>query len=606
MSNQTKTASTQRRRACGHLFFLHNQTGFKSWHRSELSKIFYLLCTATLGLGFASHENSLFAQQQTAGEPQITTSDSLLATWNEAASYDIDRLRLIRWIRAHQDSIAPALFSQLVELISEANEFVKQNDYVTAQLLLDTALGMAGLKAAPTMPNEEPAPLPLSNPTISISSPTWLWRREVITGVDWWRQELAFGFAGDDTLYMGGNPFLGLRLFLNRNAGMPTSLPGSIRTFSSSASQLKQLEVSASAMIKTSRDYFNGELEIRSRQALGGGGYWRLENRLEGIRYRRDFDLQYWQNTTTASVVAALGNNFRLEVGDDFRIRRHQAQSAIYPNYIQNQTSFGASFNAGYATRLDSRYNFVVRLHDLCPSADYIEHRVEASIFQNTASNSAILIENIWRYRIYPTQAAGDSCLYTYRNTYQEEYARADLRLGLSGSMGLRLEGDFILRQHQHPSETTPDFLQTAVNPQLQLKLFSDWQLNLGYLYLLRVHEKDIIQLQPSTAADVSVGISEEDYYSHGFTFGIDLIRAEGLLLNLKEVYEVRTYPNAADKDLFYIDSNINSLLLFLSWNFLPRWQLGVLANFDNDRSRTDTPRDSRYSLFSIDLGYSF
>jgi hypothetical protein len=47
-------------------------------------------------------------------------------------------------------------------------------------------------------------------------------------------------------------------------------------------------------------------------------------------------------------------------------------------------------------------------------------------------------------------------------------------------------------------------------------------------------------------------------------------------------------------------------LLLFFSWNFLPRWQAGVLANFDNDHSRIENQSDSRNTLFSIDLGYSF
>ncbi len=91
---------------------------------------------------------------------------------------------------------------------------------------------------------------------------------------------------------------------------------------------------------------------------------------------------------------------------------------------------------------------------------------------------------------------------------------------------------------------------------------------------------------------------------------GVDLIRTNGVWLSVNENFEMRTYPNAIAQNLpgfgLYSDRNINSLLLFFSWNFLPRWQATVLANFDNDHSRIENQSDSRNTLFSIDLGYSF
>jgi hypothetical protein len=549
------------------------------------------------------------ALQQPASEQQRSTSDSSWVAWSEAATFEIDRLRLIRWLRAHQDTISVTFLSQLVELQREANEFVKLHDYVTAQLILDTALELAGLRSTPAMaPADSGLARTAAVAPLTSSASSWEWRREVVFGIDLWRQEFEVGSAAGQTPFVDrdGNPYVGLRISLNRNANSPAYSAKSTRPESASPSESRKLYVTGNAMAKSSRDYFSGELEFNGRQSLGAGAYWRFENRLEGTRYRRNFDLQYWQNTTSALASVNLGKNFRLEVADELRWRRYREQSGIYPNYIQNQASLGTVFNSGYTTRLDSRYSFVARGHDLCPSADYLEHRIDASIFQSTATFSSIFIENIWRNRIYTNRTAGDTCPNTYQNTYQEEYARGDLRLGLSETVGLRLEGDFTLRQHQVPNQATPDFLHTTVNPQLTLNLFSDLQLSFGYLYLLRVHDKDIIQVTPGTTAGDNSGLSEQDYYSHGFTFGVDLIRTSGILLNVKEVYEIRTYPNAAKTDLFYVDSNINSLLLFLSWNFFSHWQVGILANFDNDRSRTDTPRDSRYTLFAIDLGYSF
>ncbi len=569
------------------------------------------LVAAWFGLSIFSFSENLLAQQ----EKPLISADSSATNWSASGvTYEIDQLRLRRWLEAHQDTAAVEFWSQVLALQQEANTFATQQDYVTAQLILDTALELIGWRETVFMPLMEPdservAVVAGSFPASPSSA--WEWRREVMFGADLWRQEFDLGLAEDNSSYVDrdGNPFAGLRISLNHNPllrplaqkpqpGSPALLPES-----------RALSFSAYAMLKSSRDYYSGELEFSGRQAVGSRTALRFQMRLDGTSYRRDLDLHYWQNTTSAVASAEVGKNFRFEIGDELRLRRYRQQNELYPNYLQNQASMGAIFSSSYTTRLDSRYSFIARIHDSCPVDDYVEHRVDASIFQSTANNSAVLLENIWRHRIYPTEVAG-GCPRTYQNAFQEEYARADLRLGLSEAIALRVEGDFTLRQHQTPSDSTPDFLSTTVNPQLQFKLWADWQISVGYLYLLRVYDKDIIRSQRSTvASDLSYSFYE-DYYSHGFTFGVDLIRTDGIWLSVNENFEMRTYPNAVAQNLpgfgLYSDRNINSLLLFFSWNFLPRWQAGVLANFDNDHSRTENQSDSRNTLFSIDLSYSF
>ncbi|MGH7597097.1 MAG: hypothetical protein ACREOI_12140 [bacterium] len=571
------------------------------------------LATAWFCFGVFSFSENLLAQQ----DKPLIPADSSATNWNASSvTYEIDQLRLRRWLEAHQDTAAVEFWTQVLALQQEANTFAAQQDYVTAQLILDTALELIGWRETAMMPLMEPdservAVVAGSFPASSSSALEW--RREVIFGADLWRQEFDLGLAAENSSYVDrdGNPFAGLRISLNRN---PMLRPLAQKSQPRSAALLPEsraLSFSAYAMLKSSRDYYSGELEFSGRQAVGSRTSLRFQMRLDGTSYRRDLDLHYWQNTTAAVASAEVSKNFRFEIGDELRLRRYRQQSELYPNYIQNQASVGAIFNSSYTTRLDSRYSFVARIHDSCPVDDYVEHRVDASIFQSTANNSAVLLENIWRHRIYPTEVA-DGCPRTYQNTFQEEYARADLRLGLSDALALRVEGDFTLRQHQTPSDSTPDFLSTTVNPQLQFKLLADWQISVGYLYLLRVYDKDIIRLQrPTTVAgDLGYSFYEEDYYSHGFTLGVDLIRTDGLWLSVNENFEMRTYPNAVAQDFqglgLYSDRNINSLLLFFSWNFLPRWQAGVLANFDNDHSRTESRSDSRNTLFSIDLSYSF
>lgn len=543
---------------------------------------------------------NLSAQEQ---PRQPAVMDSSEIKWSEETAYQIDRLRLLRWVRAHQDTSAKELLVKILDLITEADGFARQRDYLTAQLLLDTAEELTKL-------------LPDSTPEVermeSLAAPAAAseWRREILFGVDLWRQQYELGAFSADTTFSDGNPFVGLRLSLNHD---PAAKLKSKLTPSRVTPENRALKFDAYALLKSSRDYFSGELELNARQPLGNGSYWRIHNRLEGTSYHRDFDLQYWQNITSALAVADLSKSFRFEVADEFRLRRYREQNDFYPNYIQNRAAFGVVFNSGYTTRLDSRYNYIVQAHDLCPSHDYLEHRVEASVFQSSAANSAVALENIWRQRIYPNTPTGDACRNSYQKTYQEEYARADLRLGLVDNLALRIEGDFVLRQYQTPSDSIPDFLGATVNPQLQLSLSSSLQIRLGYLYALRVYDDNIIQQpRPTAATTAAVFPFYEDYYSHGFTLGIDLIRTDGLLLSVSENFEMRTYPNAtanqfSDLGLYsYTDRNINSVLLFFSWAFLPHWQANVLANFDNDYSRVENQSDSRNTLFSIDLAYSF
>jgi hypothetical protein len=567
------------------------------------------LVAASFCPGVFSFSENLLAQQ----EKPLIAADSSTASWSASSvTYEIDQLRLRRWLEAHQDTAAVEFWAQVLALQHEANTFATQQDYVTAQLILDTALELIGLRAAAVMEPDSERVVIMAGSLPASPSSALEWRREIMFGADLWRQEFDLGLAADNSSYVDrdGNPFVGLRISLNHN---PLLQPLSQKSQPRSPARLPEsraLSFSAYAMLKSSRDYYSGELEFSGRQTVGSTTSLRFQMRLDGTSYRRDLDLHYWQNTTSAVASAEAGKNFRFEIGDELRLRRYRQQSELYPNYIQNQASVGAIFNSSYTTRLDSRYSFIARVHDSCPVDDYVEHRFEASIFQSTANNSAVLLENIWRHRIYPTEVAG-GCPRTYQNTFQEEYARADLRLGLSDALALRVEGDFTLRQHQTPSDSTPDFLSTTVNPQLQFKLLADWQISVGYLYLLRVYDKDIIRSQRPTTAAGDLGYSfYEDYYSHGFTLGVDLIRTDGVWLSVNENFEMRTYPNAIAQNLpgfgLYSDRNINSLLLFFSWNFLPRWQAGVLANFDNDHSRIENQSDSRNTLFSIDLGYSF
>ncbi|RMD93921.1 MAG: hypothetical protein D6814_15055, partial [Calditrichaeota bacterium] len=285
----------------------------------------------------------------------------------------------------------------------------------------------------------------------------------------------------------------------------------------------------------------------------------------------------------------------------------YKQDNTFYPNYSQNQIYGGLQYMSGLSTRLSASYSFLSRTHPNFQLDDFREHRVEASVYQVTAINSSIYLENIWRQRIYP-YGNSDS---TYQNSYQEEYFRADLRFGLTRKLSFDLGGDFTLRQHQLTSTITPDFVHVQANPRLLFRLWQDWQIGLGYLYVLRVYSKDIIQTGPVKAVtDADTYLGYEDYYSHGFSLSLELFRLGAFMLSLTNQFELRTYPNSPTQNVpgfgFYSNRKINSILAFLTWQMFPNLELGILVNFDDDRARVDNHSDSQNSLLSIDLGYSF
>jgi hypothetical protein len=360
------------------------------------------------------------------------------------------------------------------------------------------------------------------------------------------------------------------------------------------------------ALLKTSRDYDSGALQLYARQALGPDAFLHFENDFEATAYRLETDLRYWQNASLMRAGINAGRNLRVEIEDELRVRRYREENLYSPDYLQNEIGLSAAYSPGPATRLQARYDYGVRVHARFPLNDYVEHRFDAAIAQSTSQNSSVLVQNLWRTRDYPL-GIPDS---TFQNSYQEEFLRADLRLGLSAKYALRVEGDLTLRQYKTPNTITPDFFNAKLNPQLEYRIGNDWQVSGGYIFLLQVHGTRERQNSAGAPASVLSSGFYEDYYANGFTLGLEWFSSRGVLLSLNHTYEVRTYPHDPLKGTLlpslYSDYNNHSLLLFLSWKLSGHLQMNAVANYDNQTSRTEAGDDLRNTLFSVEMGYSF
>jgi len=527
-----------------------------------------------------------FAQEPP--DEQTASGDSAAIALDSESYYTAMRLRLIRWVRKNSGAVALDQLRQSVELLEQADKFSAMKDFETAVIILETAFDVAKM---PLTEAESDSKQIESTLAVPASNSRWQWTREVVAGVDYWQQQFEFGFS-DDSLYSenNGNPFTGLRLKVSRGE------------------ELKNF-FSAYSLLKASRDYTSGELELRGRRTFSAQFAGSLTNRVEGTSYRRGSDLKYWQNASTLGLAFYPKKQVRVELEDEFRYRGYRNESSIYPNYFNNQIGMRGSY-AGLSTRIDVAYDYAARFHPSFSENDYREHRVDASIYQATAANSSIYLQNIWRYRDY-ARGFSDS---TYQNTYQEEYLRGDFRIGLGPKVAIRVEGDYTLRQYEVPSFNTPDYSNTFLNPQLVFKIFGDLEIGAGYMFLLRVHAKDIVQPNAIPVTDTrrtEAGfVGYEDYTSNGFTIAVELFKTNGLMLSLNNTYEIRRYPNSTTNSLqglgLYTDRNINTLLLFLTMNLSARLLLSALANLDDDRSRIENQSYSKSTLFSVDLSYSF
>jgi hypothetical protein len=544
------------------------------------------------GLVCAPAAPNLWAQVREAGADSLSraAADSALLEDSESAAYEIARLRVQRRLIRNGAQPETEAVKNLAELLREAESFAQEADYVTAQVLLETALDLisASNPTKPASPAETSIPPVFSSSTKA----TWRWHREALAGLDLSRLEYELGSEDPDEFFAElqqrsvqdhANPFAGVRVNLARTGAAPWDL----RAFS---------------LLKTSRDYHSGALEMTAQSASTQQTSWRADNRFEATAYRDTSGLRYWQNTALLQGGVKLGKRVRVEVGEEFRVRQYRSEGRFSPNYRHNEIGLSATYAGGFSTRLQTRYEYGVRTHPGSQRDDYLEHRFEASIAQHSYESASIYVQNIWRRRIYPLGVA-DS---TFQNTYREEYLRADLTFTLAERLGLRLEGDLTLRQYETPSVFTPDFFNAKLNPKLQFKIWRDWQASAGYIFLVQVNGT---QAQASSSTALASGFYE-DYYANGFTLGLDLFSTSGLLLSASHVFEARIYPDSQlDRAAAFNPNpnrNNNSFLVFLSWQINPRWQVNAIGNFDSQISRAEYREDLRNTIFSVELGCAF
>ncbi len=523
---------------------------------------------------------------------EIAETDSLTKqAWEEETYYRINILRLKRWVQenpAIQDD--PVLSVEISQLLKEVTDFAAAGDFYMANVWMETIWDLiASWEISPsrdqsTFQSTGQVAYPVGALT---QTPRFDWSREAITGVDLWRQEFNFRFLDTDSTYLegSGNPFTGVRFNLDYANGKQTNLRGT--TF-----------------FKYSRDYLTGEADLQLTSSAGEFVNWKLQNRLEGTSFFRDFNLKYLQNQSLARVDFRVGV-LKLTAQDDFLLRSYAESDSAYPNYYINTFLGAGGLHFGMNSSFNLSYRNVVRKHGDFETNDYRENRLEVLWEQSIGGFTDFRLQNDFRVRDYSNVPAGH-----FFQDYWENYFWGNIDFKLAKVFGLELQGGVNKREYDFLSASSlPDFIDWEVEPELYLKPSVSWRISAGIHYERETHQNLVPRLN-AVDAESAISIQFEDFYAVGPVLKIDFFNVNGFLLSLQESYLLRRYPNSPTNDVrdfnLFSDRNINSIIFFLNWSINQNWQFNLLANMDDDRSQKDDTGDSRNTIIGLELGYHF
>lgn len=481
---------------------------------------------------------------------------------------DADLLFRIKWSRlqrllqsAHPDSTGiTSLPAEIQQLIREAMDYARQNDYDTAITFIDVVLNY--------LPERSVSQTSQAAETKGADVST-----QVFCGSDLWQQKFSVSISdADSTIFEDqGNAFVGLRLAVNAHSGF-----------------LRQSRIYMEA--KYSQEYLYGYLDVNRRSHAGARYSTYFENRLEGISYFKEKELRYWHNRTRALVAWQVGAKTTLSAEDEIQVRRYAYDSSLFSSYWQNQAALLLSCDLPLLSKTDIRYDFRIRQYQNRSAQNYFENLLTITLWPNLLQKNQFSSYTQLRLRDYHHGMVDSLLTNPFNELYHESSARVLLWQNLSLHLGLTLN----LRHYRFYAEAMPDYRDLTGELALEYLFFSFGSIKIGYRNRCKHHYFSSPDLQKT--AEI------EDFYAHAPAVEVDIYLGR-FLLNISNVYEIRRYPSSPDGSLsLYSDRDVNTLFLLLSWAISSKWEVNVMANIDNDWARNPYSSDSRSNIINFEL----
>lgn len=494
----------------------------------------------------------------------------------EALLYQIELMNFETALaRLRQNPANNSLLTEIMQLKAEANQYAAEQAFEFANLIFEE---INYLLRAHIPPVKEPVrPIPLSaNPVFQEkNSRQTNWNREIIGGIDYWDQKLEMSYSDYDSVMLEGatNPFLGARFGFEH--GNPKI-------------QLLRSEL----LIKNSRDYFTTNGEFRFLKSTVRNTSLEIKNFVDWTYYKVDTELSYLQNNLTAVFHFRPYDGFRVQLSEEFRLRDYSHEAEFYSSYFQNKIQLAVN----YMTPAFNRWGAAARIyHRIHPHYTYKNYKKIYFDFSGEyAFNSRFKFRFDNEIIFKDFTAAGIDTL--YQSDYFENYSIINVKYNLFQALFLELENISSFKKYKQKMSYLRDNFESEFESTLSYYFKTSNSFKIGYLYAFNVHQGE------QGKNDLPINI--EDYYSHGFTFSFDCFLGETILFNITDNFSSRRYPNSTDLSTLnlYSDRNVNSLFLLFSWNISAKYELSVIANYDDDRNRKNEHSDSKNTMFSLEF----
>ena len=457
--------------------------------------------------------------------------------------------------QSYQSASAP-----VTALMDSARSYAAQKDYLLASVFLEEYL--------------QSIRKPQLQPTAKEATATKLFRLEVSTGVDFNRQEFELGYSNADSLLSEeiSKPYVALNL--ETALWKQVSLQTNVRYDKENSTALARLYASRNT----------------------DSGQWYVDGAfsLDRNRLYPEFSYSEWDSRQMAS--AEWTSALKIAVWNTFRYKKYKTPSETVPSFLKDETQlrwdFITSGNGRYQLTYRSDFN-----HSLNTSHnDYWEQTASiASAILNTIQ-SGLNLESGYTNKRY-SYLWDDS---TVNNRAQTVYIHSDGYFYFNRWLSWKFRYDGQTKRYTQKSEQDPDYWLHELNTELKGDLFDGASLSAGY----RLEYKKHI-VTPGLEAKY---VQDQNYVGNGLVIGGDYFRLNGTLISLEASYTFRRYPTGIAEAWggLYNDKNVLNITFVAQIPLLSCINLNLFASYDNDKDLDSDYGNSRSSIFSAEVLYTF
>ncbi len=486
----------------------------------------------------------------------ITVAIPLFAqTDTDAESYRL-LLSEAQAFQAHQPASASS-----AALLDSARTYAAQKEFLLANVFLEEYLQTCR------------RPLPQSSAKTDTPQKKSM-RFEISSGVDFNRQEFELGYSSADSLLAEeiNKPFLALNL----EAGLwkQLSLQTNLRYDKENRTALARLFLNQNT--GHSPWYVDGMFSMDQNQLYP------------------EFSYSEWGSKQMLSW--ELSSFTKIDFWNTFRYKRYKSPSATVPDFFKDETQlqWHVSPSAGGRYRLNYRSDFNHSLNT--KHNNYWEQSISAESAVLNRLHSGLNVETGYTNKRY-TYLWDDS---TVNNRAQTVFVHSDGYYYFNRwlSWKFRYEGE--TKRYVQKSEQDPDYWLHELNMQLKSELFEGASFSAGYRL---EYKKHIL----STGLEENY-VKDQNYTGNGVIVGGDYFRLNGTLISLEASYTFRRYPTSTGEAWggLYNDKNVLNVTFIAQIPLLSCINLNLFASYDNDKDLDSDNGNTRSSIFSAELLYTF